>query len=80
MAVLRKIPGLNGAKLWSVRGPKTNNTFGTPNTCFVATHLIAGLFTAGLDLHVLIVLHRKAVFYNSCIFVDGIGRQVHIPA
>lgn len=73
MAVLRKIPGLNGAKRWLVRGSKTNNTFGAPNACFASSHLIAGLFTAGLDLHVLIVFHRKAVVYNSCALVEGIG-------
>ncbi len=41
---------------------------------------MAGLLTSGLDLHVLIVFHCEAVFYNSCILVDGIGLEVQVPA
>ena len=40
----------------------------------------ADLLATRLNLHVLIVLHRKAVFYNSCALVEGIGRQIQVPA
>ncbi len=69
-----KSPVLMGQNCGRFGAPNANGTSGAPNTCFASAHLIAGLFTAGLDLHVLIVFHRKAVVYNSCALVEGIGR------
>jgi hypothetical protein len=79
-ALLRQIPHLPYKPVVPSGPQKQAVPLGAPNMYFIAARLSADLSTAGLDLHVPIVLHRKAVFYNSCIFVEGIGRQVQIPA